>query len=104
MWQSKRMKKLRRVLAGLLSVLLLMSLNISSLAERGGEIFPVSRSSVISHTPADTEQTEQTKETDRSEDSGTKPRPARPRLQTRTCSGRWKNCRNGSMRFRKRVS
>lgn len=61
---------------GGLCVLLLMSLNISSLAERGGEIFPVSRSSVISHTPADTEQTGQMNETDRSEDPGEEATPA----------------------------
>lgn len=75
MWQSERMKKLRRILAGWLCMLLLMSLNISSLAERGGEIFPVSRSPVISHTPADTEPTGQTKDTDRSEDTGEEATP-----------------------------
>lgn len=38
MWQSGRMKKLRRILAGWLCVILVMSLNISSLAEKSGEI------------------------------------------------------------------
>lgn len=56
-------------------MLLLMSLNISSLAEWGGEIFPVSRSTVVSHTPADTEPTGQTKDTDRSEDPGEEATP-----------------------------
>lgn len=38
MWQSGRMKKLRRLLAGWLCVILVVSLNISSLAEKGGLI------------------------------------------------------------------
>lgn len=38
MWQSGKMKKLRRILAGWLCVILAVSLNISSLAEKGGQI------------------------------------------------------------------
>lgn len=38
MWQSGKMKKLRRILAGWLCVILVVSLNISSLADKGGQI------------------------------------------------------------------
>lgn len=112
MWQSGKMKKLRRILAGWLCVILVVSLNISSLAEKGGQITEIiptlssedkaetkapseesdeipdetetmpietdpagepeeenkNTSSVILHTPSNTENTEQTGESDTSGD------------------------------------
>ena len=161
MWQSGKMKKLRRILAGWLCVILVVSLNISSLAEKGGQITEIiptlssedkaetkapseesdeipdetetmpietdpagepeeenkNTSSVILHTPSNTENTEQTGESDTSGDPEDEATPsdadedlindliddeATPSdaTQMRTWCGRWRNCRSGSMRFR----
>lgn len=76
MWQSGRMKKLRRVLAGWLCVILVLSLSISSLAEKEGPISNIiptfsseRKSSVLSHTPVNAENTGQAEEPDNSTDS-----------------------------------